>query len=532
VDKVSFRCGLANIYSLQDKASLCARREGAFTREGTVITMVKVLSKGVGDEDYNYRRTQAVKEARDMKQWGRRVAWKILEGKYGIPRENLRYYVDRTDGPPRTRAEACRARGKVLPEENALLEDWILEQNVMGVYPTKDALYAMANSLVNQRQLREHRPLENLKSQWPKSWLIKHRHVTKEKIRAIVRALLEGYTRGSCEEYFKALEETLKLVDDDLIYNFDDTGFIIGDTTRLREKRQTDTQTAKGERKFIAPSGRQEWLTVIECIRSNGTAIKPFIITKSPLPGNLQVLNDYTLAQTSSEWIRNDAGVLQWLKEHFDPITKDHALREDGSLRPRLLIFDGYGSHSTNDFVEYCLQMNILPLRLPPCTAWKLQPLDVAVFGAYKENLLECQAEWFEAAKRRIHTQEFIDILLEERKRAMTPENILAGFQKAAIFPFDGNYFSRIPQSRQRPSKDSRDFLKDAMAWISRVLRLNGTNFDLEGNNGIYLVSNPEALSAITQTDASAVNDSSSDHAEVDAISPLFSSQGATTLSA
>ncbi|KAF2004661.1 DDE-domain-containing protein [Amniculicola lignicola CBS 123094] len=58
----------------------------------------------------------------------------------------------------------------------------------------------------------------------------------------------------------------------------------------------------------------------------------------------------------------------------------------DGSsqFKPRVLIYDGFSSHETLEIIEYCLENNIKPCRLPPHTSHKLQPCDVAVFAPLK----------------------------------------------------------------------------------------------------------------------------------------------------
>jgi hypothetical protein len=230
---------------------------------------------------------------------------------------------------PRTRGQACKARAKTLPEEDIILEEYILRENYKGNFPTWDAILKTANDLLSQLQIREQQPLEELTREGAVSWLKRHQSISTQRIPTIQKLLLNGYTRENCEHYFKSLEETLKEVDDE-------TGFSIGDTSKLRGNRIVHSHSPR-DRRYIVHSGRQEWLTVIECICSDGTAINPFIIIKSTrTQTSVETMADYTNAQTGSGWTKNDVG-FKWLEGHFEPSTRKHALKDNGTSRKRLL---------------------------------------------------------------------------------------------------------------------------------------------------------------------------------------------------
>jgi hypothetical protein len=67
---------------------------------------------------------------------------------------------------------------------------------------------------------------------------------------------------------------------------------------------------------------------------------------------------------------------MAWLEGIFDRGTKDKARR-----RWRLLLLDGYGSHITMKFINYCLENKIFIMTYPPHSIHSLQPLDVGIFS-------------------------------------------------------------------------------------------------------------------------------------------------------
>ena len=77
-------------------------------------------------------------------------------------------------------------------------------------------------------------------------------------------------------------------------------------------------------------------------------------------------------------WSNNQFG-LQWLIKVFDPTTKEKATR---ARYRRLLLIDSHSSHVNIEFLENYDRLRIIVLILPPHSTYRLQPLNVALFGA------------------------------------------------------------------------------------------------------------------------------------------------------
>ena len=89
-------------------------------------------------------------------------------------------------------------------------------------------------------------------------------------------------------------------------------------------------------------------------------------------------IDDDTLLAVSDTGYTNDMLSLEWLK-HFERFS---AQRQHGLYR--LLLLDGYGSHCTREFLDFCDNHGIIPFCPPPHTAHILQLLDGVVFRPYK----------------------------------------------------------------------------------------------------------------------------------------------------
>ena len=124
----------------------------------------------------------------------------------------------------------------------------------------------------------------------------------------------------------------------DDIYNFDETGFVMGLTATAKVITRSEYY---GQRSLLQPANC-EWVTAIEVISVPGWALPPCIIFKGKvfiegwfdnLPG------DWRFEVSPNGWTSDEIG-LQWLQRLFIPST---ITRTKGKYR--LLILDGHASH-------------------------------------------------------------------------------------------------------------------------------------------------------------------------------------------
>ena len=77
-------------------------------------------------------------------------------------------------------------------------------------------------------------------------------------------------------------------------------------------------------RKYQAEPGRQEWVTVVECISADGNLIPPLVIFKgedlmtSWIPREVE--NEWHFSSNTKGWTSNIHGE-QWLAKCFEPAT-------------------------------------------------------------------------------------------------------------------------------------------------------------------------------------------------------------------
>jgi hypothetical protein len=126
-----------------------------------------------------------------------------------------------------------------------------------------------------------------------------------------------------------------------------------------------------------------------------------------------------------------------------------------------VLICDGFGTYETLEILEHYFANNILLCRLPSHTSHKLQRYDVAVFtplkAAYHDNVERMER----GGVNKIRKQHFTSLYSLARAAAFTRRNLLAGWSKGSLFPFNPQ---RVLKDLQKPSTGPADIVGELVA--------------------------------------------------------------------
>lgn len=264
------------------------------------------------------------------------------------------------------------------------------------------------------------------------------------------------YQRALCEDpkiignWFRLLyniKAKYRIIDDNL-YNFDETGFMIGIIAPAMVVTRVDR---RGKAKSVQP-GNREWATAIECINASGLWIPPFVIvqgayhlaswaTESGFP------NDWVIKPTPNRWTDNETG-LEWIK-HFNKHTKP---KRDADYR--MLIIDGHESHVSAEFDQYCKNNKIITVSMPPHSSHLLQPLDVALYSPLKRAYGDEINLFIRASINHITKSEFFLAFKAAHNKTFTKNNIESAFRGAGISPWDpDSVISKLDVRLQTPTQ-------------------------------------------------------------------------------
>ncbi|CAI8012135.1 hypothetical protein GBAR_LOCUS7784, partial [Geodia barretti] len=99
---------------------------------------------------------------------------------------------------------------------------------------------------------------------------------------------------------------------------------------------------------------------------------------------------------------------------------------------------DGHSTHYQPQVIKFAMEHQCIILCLPPHTTHESQPLDVGVFAPLKVQWSTvCHKFYQKNPGKVINRFNFSTMFSEAWYGAITPNNIMGGFRKAGVFPFD-----------------------------------------------------------------------------------------------
>jgi hypothetical protein len=128
---------------------------------------------------------------------------------------------------------------------------------------------------------------------------------------------------------------------------------------------------------------------------------------------------DWAVAVGDNSWINDRLG-LEWI-QHFHRHTESRS-----SKAYKLLVLDGYSSHATLEFNQFCTENKIITLCMPPHTSHLLQPLDVGC--PFKTAYGHKVSELARQGVFHVDKLDFLWIYTRIQLTALSDENIKAGF--------------------------------------------------------------------------------------------------------
>lgn len=275
--------------------------------------------------------------------------------------------------------------------QDTALKEYILMLHACGTSPNLDNVRLAANRLLFYETGD---PEKAVSQRWTKAWLRRNSEYLKTlTTKPISTQRLGSHIVEEIKQHFRDFQrckEYWGILDED-IYNFDETGFQIGVTSGEQVIVPKDCTVV-----YAADPDNKELITSVETVNYAGKKVPPMIIFSGAHHLRKHFDNDMDgdiFWARSSTGYSNDLLGLKYL-EHFNRFTEASARG-----KYRMLIFDGHGSHLSQNFIDYCWQHRIRPFQLPPHTTHLLQPLDVGVFQSLKHSFKkELRKEIFQGA--------------------------------------------------------------------------------------------------------------------------------------
>lgn len=335
----------------------------------------------------------------------------------------------RAKGRP-SKEEKNERQQYLTPSEEKALVKFVLQMSSLGQPVRVKYIPSLAFSIAQHRALAS-RPDKPPGKNWARSFEKRHPVLRAKRAKALDWNRHPNNIRDKVADWFPKIEKVLHdpAILPCNVYNMDETGVMLsmqGSAKVLMSRN--DPQSCRGARV------KRVTVTAIECISADGRYLNPMIIW----PASTHRADWTTFPTPGWHYACSDSGYtdsfisLEWLRRVFDPQTRDRA-----DQKPRVLICDGFGTHETLEILEFCFQNHIVLCRIPSHTSHKLQPCDVAVFAPLKAAYRDQVERLERAGVGTIGKMHFTALYGPARQRAFSKKNILAGWAKSGLFPFD-----------------------------------------------------------------------------------------------
>lgn len=377
-----------------------------------------------------------------------------LAREFDVPMHRLRA---RINGRPSRSTRQHPTHALTKAQERAVIQ-WIRYLDSLHLSPTASMVTDCANTILKQNA--EGDP-PTVSKNWVYGFIsrlpidllyIKQKPIDKDRI--LAEQLSEMVV------WFDRLEVLIRNIGPSNIYNFDETGFQLGQT-----KPQKVITTNRERAGYIAGGGHAESITAIEFIAANGDSFPPFFIAKGEklLEQWFEELPDNHLVSVSPQGYVTDVLALSWL-EHFDSHTKTRVQRGEN----RLLLMDGHGSHTTKEFLTKCEEKGILPFPFLPHSTHLVQPLDNKPFLAYKQKYKALNNSIVRYGGDASDKRDFFRNIASTRTEAFTPSLIRKGFRNCGIWPFNPRVILDKLEAKE-PQHPDLEVFGDDTGWLDKT---------------------------------------------------------------
>ncbi|KAI8410901.1 hypothetical protein FOFC_07495 [Fusarium oxysporum] len=296
------------------------------------------------------------------------------------------------------------------------LKRWILRQEALGYAPTHAQVRAIASSVLKQQG--DHKPLGR---KWSSHFVERHLAVKANLGRRTDWKRINAATPDNIRHLFN-LYETVSWIPPRRRYNADEGGIIEGQGINGLVIGSSQENPNAVPVKMI---NARTWTPIVECISALGLALNPLAIFKAKTkhPG-------WHVTFSENGWTSNDIAV-EWLGKVFLPPTQP-----ENPADGRLLIVDGHGSHTSDEFMTMCYLNNVHLLFFPAHTSHVLQPLDLSCFSSLKTAYRRLVGEHTALTDTtKVGKVNFLEFYAKAREIGLRKENVQSGWKAIGLYP-------------------------------------------------------------------------------------------------
>jgi len=440
--------------------------------------MPRTYKRKLGSREYqNYTSETMEKAVEDILQ--DRLTLRKASKKYGIPLGTLSHKVNKkhgghVGGPTSLTDDEEQRIAKIL----ITLSLWRFPLDLFELRMLVKAMLDKAGKTI--KRFKNNIP----GADWAKGFLARHKALT-HRVTQNIKLSRASVGVQEINKYFDNLEESIRNVPAENIWNYDETNF----SDDPGKKKAIVKRGVKYPERVMNQSKAS--ISVMFCGNAAGKVLPPYVVYKAEHLWERWCMGGPKGARynrTRSGWF-DGCTFYDWFITTFLTAVR----KQDG---PKVLIGDNLSSHLDEDIVTECENNNVRFIFLPPNSTHLTQPLDVAYFRPLKMKWRSILAQWKIETKSTscLPKNEFPRLLkhLEDQVEMNKSENMQAGFRACGIMPLDRNaVLKRLPQEKATQISDEVandsvvDFLQAQSPQTQQPQRQKRTRVNIEAGKSV-----------------------------------------------
>lgn len=367
-----------------------------------------------------------------------RMSIRIVADMYNMKKSTLGRYVKLNKNKPEVEIPTRNVPNKVFSEkEESELEVYLMEASRMNhgltTVDTRKLAFQYASALGlkipnNWVEMQQAGP------DWLYGFMQRHKRLSIRAPEATSLSRATSFNRVNVETFYQKLESVLAKFkfEPHRIFNLDETG-----CTTVQRPPNIIAQKGCKQVSQITSAERGTLVTLCCFINASGGTIPPvFIFPRAKVADYMSIdaPSGSLICVHKSGWMTSD----NFFKVICHFVKYSHATKED----PVLVLLDNHESHISIETIRYAKDNGVVMLTFPPHCSHRLQPLDVAVYGPFKKRYNTALNEWMLSNPgRTVSLYQIPSLVNKALLESFTPKNILSGFAKTGIHPFNSTNF-------------------------------------------------------------------------------------------